>query len=326
MRDHAILVTGIDTWQTIDRPVPQPAEGEAVVRVALTGLCRTDLKLIRSGHRDLVLPRVPGEEVVGTVLNHSGAGPAPGTRVWVYPGAWCGSCPACQSGAENLCRSMRIMGFHRDGGFARFVTVPSKSLVALPDGLPDEAAVLAEPLSCCLNALDLARLSSGERLTVWGAGTAGTLIARAARARGATVAVVEPDAARRQRALGHDQPPEQPADVAVVAVGDVAAYHAALGHLAPRGRLVVFSGLAPAAAAQPIDLNRLHYLEQTLIGAYGCAPRHGPEALALIASGAVPVRDLVTHRLPLWNLATGLDLVANRAGMKVLLDPWSPLP
>ena len=324
--DHAILVTGLDVWQTITRPVPQPGPDQALVRVALTGLCRTDLKLIRAGHRDLIVPRVPGEEVVGTIERCKGNGPAAGTRVWVYPGEWCGVCPACRAGAENLCRDMRIMGFHRDGGFARFVVVPIASLVPIPSGLADEAAVLAEPLSCCLNALDLARLSAGERLTVWGAGTAGTLIARAARARGAEVSVVEIDPQRRVRANGLDAPPTTPADVAVVAVGDPVAYQAALDHLAPRGRLVVFSGLAPAQALRPLDLNRLHYLEQTLVGAYGCGPRHGPQALELIASGAVQVADLVTHRLPLWKLAAGLDLVATRAGLKVLLDPWSPLP
>lgn len=322
--DHAILVSGIDAYATISREIPVPGPEEVLVRVSLTGLCRTDLKLIRSGHRDLILPRVPGEEVVGTVVH--GAGWEPGTRVWVYPGQWCGQCPACRSGAENLCRSMRIMGFHRDGGFARHVVAPSASLVVIPSDLEDAQAVLAEPLSCCLNALDLARLTAGDRLTVWGAGTAGTLLARAGRARGATVAVIDPDPQRRERSAGLLAPPAESADVAIVAVGDAAAYQQALGHLGPRGRLVIFSGLAPTVARQEVDLNHLHYHEQTLVGAYGCAPRHGPEALRLIASGAVPVADLVTHRLPLWELSTGLDLVASRTGMKVLLDPWSPVP
>lgn len=105
-------------------------------------LCRTDLKIIRHGHRDLTLPRVPGEEVVGEVVPLGGDSPiAVGDRVYVYPGVWCGVCPSCCRGAENLCRKMRIMGFHRDGGFAEYVAAPLQSLIPVPDGLRG-AAVL----------------------------------------------------------------------------------------------------------------------------------------------------------------------------------------
>jgi L-iditol 2-dehydrogenase len=91
--------------------------------------------------------------------------------------------------------------------------------------------------------------------------------------------------------------------------------------LGPRGRLVVFSGLSRDTALQPVDLNRLHYLEQTLVGAYGCSRRHGEQALDWIDSNRVAVTDLITHRLPLHELGLGLDLVRTRKAMKVLLYP-----
>lgn len=326
MENIGILVSGIDDFAIVRRPLPSLALGETLVRVSVTGLCRTDLKLIRAGHRDLILPRIPGEEVVGVVEDSQDQTFPKGTRVWVYPGDWCGQCAACHSGAENLCRSMRIMGFHRDGGFARYVAVPTKSLIAIPPNLPDTQAIFAEPLSCCLNALELAHLKPGERLGVWGAGPAGTLLVRAGRAMAAIGTVIEPDEKRRKNVGGIELADGTLFDVAVVAVGDASAYQAALKHLAPRGRLVLFSGLSPATAVQPVDFNQLHYYEQTLVGAYGCAPRHGMQALNLLASGAVPVADLVTHHLSLWDLATGLNHVAQRTGMKVLLDPWRPLP
>lgn len=326
MENIGILVSGIDDFAIVRRPLPSLTPGETLVRVTVTGLCRTDLKLIRAGHRDLVLPRIPGEEVVGVVEDSQDQTFPKGTRVWVYPGDWCGQCAACHSGAENLCRSMRIMGFHRDGGFARYVAVPTKSLIALPADLPDTQAIFAEPLSCCLNALELARLRAGERLGVWGAGPAGTLLVRAGRAMAAHTTVIEVDKKRCEKAGGIANIGDAMFDVAIVAVGDASAYQAAMQHLAPRGRLVIFSGLSPASTLQAIDFNQLHYYEQTLVGAYGCAPRHGLQALNLLASGAVPVADLVTHHLSLWDLATGLDHVAQRTGMKVLLDPWRPLP
>ena len=320
----SVQVVEIGRFEFRQMPVQAPAEDEVLIRVEVTGLCRTDLKIIRVGHRDLVLPRVPGEEVVGTVEALGGRvkGLALGERVYVYPGVWCGRCPACRAGAENLCREMMIMGFHRDGGFGPHVTVPAKSVMPLPAGLAADEAVLAEPLSCVLNALELGRLQPGENLGIWGAGPAGTLLARAGRALGARTQSIEPDRRRRDLIGGVESAGEARFDVAVVAVGDEGAYREALAHLAPRGRLVVFSGLSPADDHPTVSFNQLHYLEQTLVGAYGCSYRHGEAALAMIADGRVPVRDMISHRLPLLKLDEALGLVETRAGMKILLDPW----
>jgi L-iditol 2-dehydrogenase len=293
------------------------------MRVTVAGLCRTDLKLIETGHRDLILPRIPAEEVVGEVMA-LGSGVSSdwlGKRVYIYPGTSCGQCPPCRADAGNLCHAMRIMGFHRDGGFAELVTAPAESLIELPPSLPYEAAVFAEPLSCCLNALELARLQPGEQIGIWGAGTAGTLLHRAARSLGATSLVIEPDQARSHEQTVTNPPANLALDVAIVAVGSAAAYQSAMAALGPRGRLVVFSGLSRDTALQPVDLNRLHYLEQTLVGAYGCSRRHGEQALDWIDSNRVAVTDLITHRLPLHELGLGLDLVRTRKAMKVLLYP-----
>jgi len=319
----AVTVATIGSFIRHDREVPRPETGQVLVRVAVTGLCRTDLKLIRSGHRDLVLPRIPGEEVVGVVAeNGPGAGRyRVGARVYLYPGEWCGLCPACCAGAENLCREMRIMGFHRDGGFAEYVAVPEKSLIALDDRCTFPDAVFAEPMSCCINALELSRLTAGEKIGIWGAGTAGTLLKRLACHMGAEVVVIEPDSERRERIGGQETAGGELFDVCIPAVGDAGAYLEALGHLAPRGRLVAFSGLSADAAHHAADYNHLHYHEQTVVGAYGCSLRHGITALDLITSGSVIVSDLVSHTLPLSALDAALDLVAQRRCMKIHLNP-----
>ena len=110
-------------------------------------------------------------------------------------------------------------------------------------------------------------------------------------------------------------------DICVVAVGSLTAYQEAINHLNPRGRLVIFSGLPPDDCFLPLDLNQIHYKEQTIVGAYGCSFRHGEEALALISAGKVVVNDMISHRLPLTDLAKALDLVETRQGMKILLYP-----
>jgi len=323
MEMSCIQVTEVGTFHLTRLPVQLPKADEVLIKVSVTGLCRTDLKLIRVGHRDLVLPRVPGEEVVGVIADTGACvvGLERGDLVYVYPGMWCGVCPACRSGAENLCRDMRIMGFHRDGGFAEYVTVPAQSVMPVPDGLPAEEAVFAEPLSCCLNALELAGLESGMAVGIWGAGPAGTLLHRAARAKGAVAVNVEPDPGRRAAIGGLECSTDRAFDVCVVAGGAKAAYEEAVARLRPRGRLVVFSGLPPAGDRMEVSLNQLHYHEQTLVGAYGCAHRHGVAALNLIAGGSLPVADLISHRLPLERLGEALDRVETRQSMKILLYP-----
>jgi L-iditol 2-dehydrogenase len=322
---ECIMVSRIGSFEWTRKALGPPGEAEVLVRVEVTGLCRTDLKLIRHGHRDLVLPRIPGEEVVGRIaaMGPGVRGFATGDRVYLYPGAWCGRCRACARGAHNLCREMRIMGFHRDGGFAGEVIAPAQSLIHVPPGLAPEAAVLAEPLSCCLNALELGGARPGERVGVWGAGPAGLLLARAAGAMGAEAVNIEPDARRRAFCGGIPDGGGRSFDLCVVAAGVPQAYQEALAHLAPRGRLVVFSGLLPAEDALPVSLNRLHYHEQTLVGAYGCTYRHGLQALAWLAQGSIAVQDLISHRLPLRNLEAALELVENRRGIKILLYPAS---
>lgn len=323
MQTNCILVPEIGRFVWTQKEIAQPKDDEVMIQVEVTGLCRTDLKIIRHGHRDLVLPRVPGEEVVGRIVSagSSVTGFDKDDRVYVYPGIWCGACDACAKGAQNLCREMQIMGFHRDGGFAEYVIAPAQSLIRVPDTLSADTAVLAEPLSCCLNALELGRVKTGHRVGIWGAGPAGLLLARAARALGADATNIEPDERRRAFADGMHQCTDQRFDVCIVAVGSFRAYQEALAHLTPRGVLVVFSGLLPADDPIPLSLNQLHYYEQTLVGAYGCAYRHGVHALDWLADGTIDVEDMISHRMPLSSLDDALQLVENRESIKILLYP-----
>jgi L-iditol 2-dehydrogenase len=319
----AIVVRSIGEFslEEVDRPKPGPRE--VIVRVEVAGFCRTDLKIVRHGHRDLLLPCIPGEEAVGIVEE---VGPEVtrdliGSPAYIYPGTSCGDCKECQKGALNLCREMKIMGFHRPGGFAEFVKAPVSSLIPIPEGLPFEEAVFAEPLSCCLNALEQAGLKEGETIGLWGAGPAGVLLSRAAAAMNARPTSFEPDPVRRGHFGALEAPSGESFDVCVVDVGSLKAYEEAFQCLLPRGRLVVFSGLLKGEEILPIDLNRVHYLEQTVVGAYGCSYRHGALALHLIHSKKVEVGDLITHRLSLEEFEKALELVEKRKCMKVLIYP-----
>ncbi|MHC4872234.1 MAG: alcohol dehydrogenase catalytic domain-containing protein [Planctomycetota bacterium] len=321
---QAIVVEKIGSFEIKDLPVPEPGVGEVLVEVAVTGVCRTDLKIIEVGHRDLVLPRIPGEEVVGTVTK-VGAGVSEdnlGKRVYIYPGTSCGKCKSCLQGAGNLCRSMQIMGFHRDGGFADFLIAPVDTLIEIPEDVSFEKAVTVEPLSCCMNALELADLKREEKIGIWGGGPAGAFLSRAALAIGAEPTIIEPHPERRAyHSCAVEEAGDTLFDVVIPAVGSNEAYKESIKHLYPRGRFVAFSGLPKDNACQEIDLNEMHYNETTITGAYGCSYRHGVEAMQLLAEGKIKVDDLISHKMKLAELGEALDIVRNKNGMKILLYP-----
>ena len=202
------------------------------------------------------------------------------------------------------------MGFHRDGGFAEYVTAPAQSVIAVPAGLEPDLAVFAEPLSAASTPWNWALWPTGRTVGIWGAGPAGTLLSRASRALGADPVSIDPDPRRRDLIGGHPSCPDRLFDTCIVAVGDKSAYADAIEHLAPRGRLVIFSGLPPSDDRMAVSLNQLHYHEQTIVGAYGCCYRHGAQALEAIAGGKVPVADMISHRMPSDDLDAALDLVA----------------
>ncbi|KPA13660.1 sorbitol dehydrogenase [Candidatus Magnetomorum sp. HK-1] len=318
-----IKVSEIGKFSHESMTIPRPGPDDVCIQVEVTGLCRTDLKLIRQGHRDLTLPRIPGEEVVGIIVEKGkNVQNFPiGQRVYVYPGMWCEKCDRCKINAENMCTHMEIMGFHRDGGFAEYVNVPAKTVIPVPDGLHPDHAVFAEPLSCCLNALELAQISANQRIGIWGAGPAGTLLHRAAKTFNAKPINIDPHPDRCQRIDGYPECPDIHFDIAIVAVGDRNAYASAIKHLNPRGTLVIFSGLQKNESIFEIDFNDIHYHETRIVGAYGCCFRHGIQALSLLSEKKLPVDDLISHQMPLDNLNQGLDIVEKKLGMKVLLYP-----
>ena len=104
---QAIVVKAIGRFELTNVPKPFPGSGEVLIEVAVAGFCRTDLKIIEVGHRDLVLPRIPAEEVAGTVCDVGSPEDRHfiGTRVFVYPGTSCGRCSACKNGAESVRRN-----------------------------------------------------------------------------------------------------------------------------------------------------------------------------------------------------------------------------
>ncbi|RSN67213.1 zinc-dependent dehydrogenase [Actinomadura sp. WAC 06369] len=331
-----------------DAPEPEPGPGELKIRVRNCSACGTDVKISRFGHHHIVPPRVMGHEIAGEVV---AAGPgaddwAPGDRVQVIAAIPCGDCAECRRGRMTVCAAQESMGYHYDGAFAQYMIVPAKVLAVngvnrVPDGVSFAEASVAEPLACVLNGQELARVGEGDDVVVFGSGPVGCLHVRVARARGAArVFLVEVNAERLERAAAVVKPDAaidagasdvvteildrtggRGADVAITAAASGAAQETAQRLMAPRGRVSLFGGLPKDAPVISVDANRVHYRELSLVGANGSSPAHNARALDLIASGAVPVDDLITHRLSLDDLHEALDLVTRGAAIKVTIEP-----
>src|SRR5581483_505032 len=289
--------------------VPTPGPGEAVVRVAAAGVCHTELQFLAGTLNLGVTPLTLGHEIAGTVAS---VGPAvravaPGDRVVVYYYAPCGECDWCARGHENLCpNTAEQVGFTADGGFAPYVRVPARNLVAVPEGLPlDEAATVGCSVATALHAVRaVARVRLGETAVVYGVGAVGFALVQLARLAGARVIAVgrTPEKLELARALGADAvvsaAREDPvaavlaltngegADAVFEGVASAETMDHAVRMLRRRGRLV-FVGYG----ADPFVVNPLLLVlrEAQVLGAVGNTLAELREAVALAASGRVRV-------------------------------------
>jgi len=284
-----------------------------VIKNLYCGICSTDLKMIREGQRDLVYPVTPGHEIVGMVESGDTgkSGVKKGDIVQVYPGITCGGCRYCTRGEENLCESIRIIGFNYDGGFSSHTFLPSGSGSRVwlnpvsPDGIKsaDEAYIytLAEPLASCLNVFEKIKIHDSDRIAVIGAGLLGQLCSlvsvlngpkevylfdyetgRKAVVPGEIRKVVIRNESEELEILGEIEP-----DIVIIATGSLSVVEKLIGVVARGGRIAFFSGLIKNYGLNNVDFNTVHYRELTLRGFYGSTPGQNRRAVDLINRGIV---------------------------------------
>lgn len=315
-----------------------PGAGEVAVRVAYTGICGTDLHILRGtmDHR-VRAPQVIGHEMSGTIaaLGEGVTGWTIGQSVTVMPLEWCGQCPACQAGHQHICQQLTFVGVDSPGSMRKIWNVPARLLIALPDGLPLDAAAVVEPTAVAVHDVRRSGLVAGERAVVMGGGPVGLLIALVARSEGADVVVVELNGHRRGIAESVGLRTLDPvvddvpgfveswttgAGAAVVfeVSGAAAAVTTAVDLLAVRGRLVV---VAIHNQPKQVNLHRFFWRELTMIGARVYERIDIERAIDLIHTGRIPTEALISTVVPITDAASAFRaLEAGGAIMKVLID------
>jgi len=201
---RAAVIDDVDRIAIRECPLPVLQNGEALIKVKYCGICGSDLHVLHGEHPTAKFPVIPGHEFVGELADICGETPVPfsiGDMVVAQPFFSCGNCVPCAMGRENICRSLRFMGAHVDGGFAQYVKVSIRKMYKLPRDIDLQLAALVEPVAVAVHDVRLSGLSVGGSALVIGGGPIGLLIAIVARHAGAgTVVICEINEFRRRAA------------------------------------------------------------------------------------------------------------------------------
>lgn len=292
---------------------------EALIRIRLAGICGTDLALLKGYYP---YAGIPGHEFVGEVVA-AGDDAWIGRRVVGEINLGCGDCKECRRSRPVHCRNRKAVGIAgHAGAFAEYLALPLTNLHAVPDNVPDTAAVFTEPLAAALAILQQIHVRPDDRVLLIGAGRLGQLIAQVLSLTGCELSVVARYplqrgllAARGIPCHAEDELPPGQYDTVVEASGSPGGFALARARVRPRGTLVLKSTYPDRV---PLNLSSLVVDEIRVIGS-----RCGPfaAALRLLAQGRVDPTPLISRIYP---LAAGIEaFAAARAPdqIKVLLAP-----
>jgi L-iditol 2-dehydrogenase len=316
-------------------PVPATPRDGLLVKVLACGLCGSDLRTLRSGHKNITFPWTLGHEICGTIEEIGDACTSPwhvGDRLAIGPLAYCGTCEFCTSGRHELCENQKELGQHWPGGLAEYVAIPAEcvklgNIQLVPEGMKDTHAAVIEPISSCVHAQEKARVSLGDTVVVFGAGPIGCIHVALAKARGAfRVYLIDIDGNRLAMADAFNpdgtinsavQDPVEAvrkltggkgAEVIIVATPAPIAAVQAVEMAKKGGRIVQFGGLPHHDSKPGIDMNLVHYRGLTIIGTSTFNPRHNRTAMQLVQTGLVPADKLITHVFSLDDFEEGANL------------------
>ncbi len=328
---------------------PEPAPGQAVLKVGAVGICGTDLRILANGHHRIPAgtARILGHELAGEIVavGEGVSGLAVGMRVGIAPNMGCGVCAQCVSGWTNLCRDYTAFGISLDGAFAEYMLITAEAIrqgnvTPIPGDTPYPVAALAEPLSCVFNGQEAVNVGPGDVVLVVGAGPIGLMHVMLARLRGArAVMVSELSDSRLEQAAAYgadvlvnperEDLPEavreasqgRGADVVIVAAPAPEAQALALEGAACQGRINFFGGLPKDRPHARLNVNRIHYQQLIVTGTTGSNVRQYRACMSLIGAGRLQLDGLASAVLPLDRIHEGIERSRSGQELRILLDP-----
>ncbi|MFC1920868.1 zinc-dependent dehydrogenase [Chloroflexota bacterium] len=325
-----------------EMPVPETGPGELLVRVEACGLCGSD---VMEWYRLDRAPLVLGHEIGGQIVK-VGEGVEcykDGDRVSVAHHVPCNTCHYCLNGNHTVCDTLRKTNFY-PGGLSEYVKIPAinvdRGIFLLPDEMSYEEATFIEPIACVMRGLKRTGIQPGNTVLVIGSGIAGLLYIQLAHTLGAGLVIATDisdyrlEAAKmvgaNERLRAEEDVPAFVrsrnngllADIVIVCTGAVSAIDQAMKSV-ERGGTVLFFAPTGSDVTFPLSINELFWRNDiTLTTSYAGAPAEYQAAMDLIHSGNIPVKQMVTHRLPLEKTGLGFQMVAGAENsIKIIIQP-----
>jgi threonine 3-dehydrogenase len=328
--------------ELVERPIPEPGPGEVLLEMEATSICGTDYHLFSWDHwaqEVMTPPIVLGHELAGRVVQ-AGAGV---TRVreddlvGVESHIVDWTCAQCRAGNMHLCRNLRVIGAHVDGGFAEYMVIPETNAIE-SNGLDPAVVALQEPMGNAVHAA-FAEPIEGRTVAVTGAGPIGLLSVGVAKAAGASLVIstdTEPYRLEIAQRMGADlvfdaRRPDLTERVLEATGGDGVEVLLEMSGAAPaltgalpfvtRGGRVSLLGIF----GEPVTIDLSEDVIQRGLRLYGIYGRRiydtWERTQALLRSGSLDVTPIITHRFDLADWRKGFDLIASRHAGKVVLLP-----
>jgi L-iditol 2-dehydrogenase len=332
-----------DDLRLVDRPVPEPGHGQVQLAMQQVGICGSDVHFWHNGRiGDFVVkaPMALGHEASG-IVSKLGPGVTSlkvGDRVAIEPGVTCRVCNYCKDGRYNLCPDVEFCATPpQDGSLSRFYVHAADFCFKLPDHVSLEEGALLEPLSVAVYATNRAGVRLGHTVLVCGAGPIGLVNILTAKAKGAsTVCVTDIDEARLKFAkeIGADhvvkvtsmdakttaQAVEEAmgakVDISIECSGAASSIQAAIYATKPGG-VFVLVGICQDILEIPLLDAALREID--IRGVFRYANCY-PTALAMVASGRVNVKPLITHRFPLEDAIKAFEAAKKGEGIKIMIQ------
>ena len=320
-----------------DAPDPEPGSKEVLIRVAACGICGTDQHIFH-GAVGGPFPLIGGHELVGEVVEVGEEiveDIRVGQRVAVDPNVSCGSCFFCQRGQVNHCLRLSVIGVTRDGGFADYVVAPETHVYPVGD-MDYEVAAFIEPISCVVYGLKRLRIPVGADALIYGAGPIGLLMLQLVNHGGAgavTIVDLEQDKLDLARTLGAGEVVLAGAgadaalraisplgfDIVIDCTGVPAVVEHMFEHVRNEGKLLFF-GVNPTEARISISPFEVYRRDLEVLGTFALRYTFH-DAMALLRSGTVDVRPLVSDRFPIDAFPEALELAGSGKALKVQIQP-----
>lgn len=294
--------------------------GEAVVRVLMSGICNTDLEIVRgyAGFEGTI-----GHEFVGIVEKADDAKHLVGKRVIGEINAGCGVCEKCRGNDSRHCPNRTVLGIvGRDGAHAEFLTLPSRNLLEVPEEVSNEQAVFAEPLAAAFGITEQIEIFPETRVAVIGDGKLGNLCAQSLALKSENTVLIgkhkeKLDLVKSRNIEGilleNAKKLTRDFDVAVEASGSESGFDLALNLLKPRGKMVLKSTFQ---GKTNLEMWRVVVDEITIVGS-----RCGmfSPALDLLKKREVEVENMISEEFSLKDGVKAMEIAGKKGVMKVLL-------